>query len=78
MDMFDFDGEPTDIELRTIEAEWPLIVAEMAVVDAEIAAARMGDGMTELGRRRIRRAETRLSQVIAARANPTQPLDGVA
>lgn len=72
------DGEPTAGQLQEIEAEWPVIVAEMAVVDAEIAAARMGDGMTELGRRRTRRAEARLMQVIAAHSRSTHPLDGVA
>jgi hypothetical protein len=60
--------EPTTRELRAIEAEWPVIAAEIAVVDAEIAAARAGDEMTELGRRRVRRATARLARQIVADA----------
>lgn len=60
--------EPTVRELREIEAEWPLIEAELAVVDAEIAAARAGDEMTELDRRRSRRATARLTRQLAADA----------
>ena len=71
--------EPTRQELQAIEAEWPLIAAELAVVDAEIAAARAGDDMTELGRRRMRRAQARLTRQIAADAAYCGgPLDGVA
>lgn len=47
---------PTRRELRQIEAEWPLIAAELAVVDAEIALAATGDGASELGRRRLDQA----------------------
>jgi hypothetical protein len=32
--------EPTRRELLAIEAEWPLIAAELAVVDAEVAELR--------------------------------------
>jgi hypothetical protein len=60
--------EPTSTELRAIEAEWPLIAAELAVVDAEIAAARAGAEMTELERRRSRRATARLTRRIVADA----------
>ena len=59
---------PTRRELREIEAEWPLIAAELAVVDAEIAAARAGDEMTELDRRRTRRETARLTRRIVADA----------
>jgi hypothetical protein len=40
--------EPTDADLAAIEAEWPLIAAELAVVDAEIAAAQNPHGSCEL------------------------------
>ncbi|GAA3632869.1 hypothetical protein GCM10022223_58990 [Kineosporia mesophila] len=50
---------PSRAELRQIEAEWPLIAADLAVVDAEIAMALTGDdGTSELGRRRLSQAET--------------------
>ena len=50
------EREPSHRELRAIEAAWPVIAAELAVVDAEVAAARSGDEQSELGRRRLRRA----------------------
>lgn len=33
------DDGPTVAELEAIEAEWPLIAAELALVDAEVLAA---------------------------------------
>jgi len=59
---------PTRADLAAIEAEWPVIEAELAVVDAEIAAARAGSDMTELDRRRTRRAAARLTRQIVADA----------
>ncbi len=47
---------PSRADLRAIEAEWPLIAAEIAVVDAEIALAVTGDGASEIGRRRLDQA----------------------
>lgn len=71
--------EPTRADLRRIEAEWPLIEAELAVVDAEIAAARLGDDMSELGRRRVRRAEARLTtQMVHSARLDGDDLDGAA
>ena len=70
--------EPTRRELAAIEAEWPLIEAEMAVVDAEVAAARTCDAMTELGRRRVRRARARLTRELAGMAHRPGDLDGAA
>jgi hypothetical protein len=70
--------EPTPAELDAIEAEWPLIAAELAVVDAEIAAARSGDTITELDRRRMRRAQTQLTRQIKADSRRGTSLDGVA
>ncbi|MCE0536006.1 DUF6284 family protein [Kineosporia rhizophila] len=49
---------PSRAELRQIEAEWPLIAAEIAVVDAEIALAMTDDADSELGRRRLDQAVT--------------------
>ena len=70
--------EPTQQELREIEAEWPLIAAELAVVDAEIAAARAGDEMTELDRRRLRRATGRLTRQLVADAAADDSFGGAA
>jgi len=70
--------EPTHQELQEIEAEWPLIAAELAVVDAEIAALQNGPYFCELDRRRLRRAEAQLTRQIAADAHSGNSLDGVA
>ncbi|WP_433299668.1 DUF6284 family protein [Actinoplanes sp. CA-030573] len=59
--------EPTDGDLSAIEAEWPLIEAELSVLDAEIAniyAAEHG-GPSPLDWRRLRRAEGRVVRVAA-------------
>ncbi|GGL16285.1 DUF6284 family protein [Mangrovihabitans endophyticus] len=59
--------EPSSADLSAIEAEWPLIEAELAVLDAEIAniyAAEHG-GPSPLARRRLRRAEARVTRVAA-------------
>ncbi|WP_131831636.1 DUF6284 family protein [Pseudofrankia asymbiotica] len=59
-----FDREPTDRDLAAIDAEWPLIAAEIAVVDAEAAVALdLTDG---LAARRLSVARHRLSAVGAA------------
>jgi uncharacterized protein DUF6284 len=68
--------EPTRADLRRIEDEWPLIEAELAVVDAEIAAARLGDDMSELGRRRVRRAQARLTTQMVESTRRAGDLDG--
>jgi hypothetical protein len=58
------DKEPTAADLTAIEAEWPVMAAELAVVDAEIAALSVASSPSPLDWRRIRRAE---HQVLAAR-----------
>jgi len=59
-----FDREPTDYDLAAIDAEWPLIAAEIAVVDAEAAVALDdGDGLAV---RRLSVARRRLSAVATA------------
>ncbi len=65
------DEEPTAAELAAIEAEWPRIAADMEadwseivadldVLDSEIAALIAGPYMSEIERRRVRRAERRV------------------
>ncbi|MFE9046671.1 DUF6284 family protein [Streptomyces rubiginosohelvolus] len=57
-----FDGEPSDAELDAIEVESPLILAEVALLDAQIMT--IDRTPNELDARRIRRARRR---VLAAR-----------
>ncbi|WP_415957509.1 DUF6284 family protein [Streptomyces sp. 021-4] len=57
-----FDGEPSDAELDAIEVESPLILAEVALLDAQIVT--IDRTPSELDARRIRRARRR---VLAAR-----------
>ncbi|MEU2403943.1 DUF6284 family protein [Streptomyces rubiginosohelvolus] len=57
-----FDGEPSDAELNAIEVESPLILAEVALLDAQIMT--IDRTPTELDQQRIRRARRR---VLAAR-----------
>jgi hypothetical protein len=59
--------EPTAAELAAIEDEWPLIAAEMDVVDAEIAWINAADhgGPSPMDWRRLRRVEARVTRVAA-------------
>jgi hypothetical protein len=57
--------EPSAAELAAIENEWPLIEAELAVVDAEIRLLNNDGGPTPLDWRRLRRAEARVLRVTA-------------
>ncbi|MFI5478400.1 DUF6284 family protein [Streptomyces rubiginosohelvolus] len=57
-----FDGEPSHAELDAIETESPLILAEVALLDAQIMT--IDRTPTELDHQRIRRAHRR---VLAAR-----------
>jgi hypothetical protein len=62
MDTFDVavaEGGPTLEDLATIAAEWPLIEAEIDLVDAEARLA-AADRPSELDWRALRRAETRV------------------
>jgi hypothetical protein len=57
----DMDTEgPTSKDLAAIETEWPLIEAEMALVDAEIRILTVHGGPSTLDWRRLRRAEARV------------------
>ena len=49
--------EPTAAEIAAIEREWPLIVAKLAVVDAEIAVASADGAASPMDVRRLRKAE---------------------
>ena len=51
---------PTEADLAAIEREWPLIEAELALVDAEIRALTVVGGPSPLDWRRVRRAEQRV------------------
>jgi uncharacterized protein DUF6284 len=57
------DEEPTPAELAEIEREWPLIEAEMNLLDAEIAYATACESVSSLDWRRVRRAENRVLAV---------------
>ncbi|WP_328342082.1 DUF6284 family protein [Micromonospora sp. NBC_00421] len=69
--------EPSAADLAAIEAEWPLIAAELDVLDAEIALLNAIDqgGPTALDWRRLRRAEARVVRAAAdfASARRTSP-----
>jgi hypothetical protein len=54
---------PTAAELAEIEHEWPLIAAELDLLDAQIAYINAGPYASVLDRRRVRRAEHRVLAV---------------
>jgi len=58
---------PTEAELADIDDEWPVIAAEVALVDAE---CRHAAAPSELTRRAIRRAEHALAHTRATHAHP--------
>ena len=60
--------EPSAQELAAIELEWPVIAAELALLDAEIVALIAGDELSPLDWRRVRRAERQVLRVAAATA----------
>ena len=53
------DREPLPSELAAIEAEWPLIVAELAELDREIARLSLHDLLDQVQIRRARRLTRR-------------------
>ncbi len=57
-------AEPTAAELAAIDREWPLIAAELDLLDAEITLLYAEDrgGPTEFDWRRLRRAEARITR----------------
>ena len=59
--------EPSTADLAAIDREWPLIEAEIALVDAEIRVLTNDGGPSELDWRRLRRAEERVMRELLAR-----------
>ncbi|ABP52556.1 DUF6284 family protein [Salinispora tropica] len=59
--------EPTAADLAAIEREWPLIAAELDLLDAEITLLYAEDrgSPTEFDWRRLRRAEARVTRAAA-------------
>ncbi|MGC4891201.1 DUF6284 family protein [Micromonospora sp. DT227] len=68
-------AEPAAVELAAIEAEWPLIAAELDVLDAEITMLNAEDhgGPSPLDWRRLRRAEARVTRAAADLTTRTDP-----
>lgn len=66
-----FAEGPTPQELAAIEAEWPLIAAELDVVSAECRLAISPD---ELATRAHRRAVARLATITRQRSTTARPL----
>ncbi len=62
--------EPTSADLAAIDGEWPLIEAELNVVDAEVRMLSAAGGPSPLDWRRLRRLERR---VLAARRIAGRP-----
>lgn len=54
------DDGPTLADLAAIESAWPLVAAELDLLDAEIALLNAGLEASALDRRRVRRAERRV------------------
>ncbi|MEV6694185.1 DUF6284 family protein [Micromonospora sp. NPDC051196] len=70
-------AEPTAADLAAIDTEWPLIAAELDVLDAQITLIYAEDhgGPTALDWRRLRRAEARVTRAaaeVATRTNDPQ------
>lgn len=69
---------PSADELGEIEQEWPLIAAELDLLDAEIAYITAGPAASVLDRRRVRRAERRVLTVSRELAAEEAAVDGAA
>jgi hypothetical protein len=71
------DAGPTPTDLQAIEAEWPVIAAELELLDAQLLVITAGGHASNLDRRRVRRAERRLLSVRRAaageRRSPASP-----
>lgn len=68
-------NKPSDAELAAIEREWPLIEAELAVVDAEIRLLTTPGGPSPLDWRRLRRADRQVLRVAAVLAGTGTPVE---
>ncbi|WP_329482239.1 DUF6284 family protein [Kribbella sp. NBC_01484] len=69
---------PSHAELAAIDAEWPLIAAELDLLDAEIAFINAGPELSVLDRRRVRRAERRVLEVSRDLADRDPQTEGAA
>nr|WP_204000487.1 DUF6284 family protein [Micromonospora andamanensis] len=71
---------PTAADLAAIDGEWPLIAADLDVLDAEITLIYAEDhgGPTALDWRRLRRAESRVTRAAADLATRTAGPDRAA
>jgi len=54
------EREPSAADLAAIEEEWPVIVRDLAVLDAEIRSLTGSGRVDELAVRRVRRARRRV------------------
>ncbi|GAB3814525.1 DUF6284 family protein [Kribbella italica] len=70
--------DPSAADLAEIEQEWPLIAAELDLLDAEIAYITAGPAASVLDRRRVRRAERRVLAVSRELATDEVIVDGAA
>lgn len=71
--------EPNAAELAQVEAEAPLIAAELELLNAEIRVAMLGQSASALDHRRVRRAVRRVlavSRTLAAHQATRQPVTG--
>lgn len=71
-------AEPTAADLAAIDREWPLIAAELDVLDAEITMLYALDhgGPSPLDWRRLRRAEARVTRAATMVVRPPWHADG--
>ncbi|MEU8223892.1 DUF6284 family protein [Kribbella sp. NPDC048915] len=70
--------EPTPAELTAIEHEWPLIAADLDLLNAEIALINAGPYASELETRRVRRAQRRVLEIGRELADRTPGTEVVA
>lgn len=69
----EWDVEPDEAELAAIEAEWPVLAAELAVVDAHCRFLACPDVST---RRALRRAESARDRTVANHTTTTSRSEG--
>jgi hypothetical protein len=70
--------EPSAADLAGIEREWPLIAAELDLLDAQIAFINAGPYASALETRRIRRAERRVLEISRELAEHEPETEGAA
>lgn len=69
---------PSPVDLAAIDVEWPLIAAELDLLDAEISLLYAVDhgGPSPLDWRRVRRAEARVTRAATSAVRPPWHTDG--